>query len=164
MQGKKRADRQLPLKRRDSLQLLDGRGQEDNKSMHRAMHYWRFIKLYSILLWEGDVMRITMWGQSLESKSAEAQRLKTQSPAEGPDSKEGQSPVPSNQRLQIIESQILSSNPTRIQRGKSPVLNMERRFCLDKPDKWEVSTRNQKVDAPYEVKKADSLSKASAWF
>ena len=95
----------------------------------------------------------------------ECRSPKTQSPAEGPDSKEGQSPIPSVQRLQIYESQIQSSNPTRetrIQRCKSPVLNMERGFCLDKPNKWVVSTRNQrrKVDTPYEVEESRQFVKS----
>ena len=66
------------MKRRDSLKLFEGGGQVVNKSIHGANYYWICIKSYFILLWEGDVKRIIMWGQSLESESAEAQRHKVQ--------------------------------------------------------------------------------------
>ena len=79
---KKRAVTLKALERRtNSLLLLEGGGQEDNKSMPGANHIWRCVKSYSILLWERGVRRIMMWGQSLESKSPEGQSPEAESHA-----------------------------------------------------------------------------------
>ena len=71
---------------------------------------WRCVKSYYILLWEEGVKRITIWGQSLESESPEAQSHG--GPAERPDSS---AECPQTPNL-LVPDPVLKS----VQRDQSP--------------------------------------------